>query len=38
MDKKVTISNIKVDLKAMPKLTFTLDNYNAYVKYGKNNF
>jgi len=36
MDNKVTISNINVNLKSMPKLTFSLDN-NGYVKYGKNN-
>lgn len=36
MDSKTTISNIQVNLKAMQKLTFTLDN-NGFVKYGKNN-
>lgn len=36
MDNKITISNIQVNLKAMQKLTFTLDN-NGFVKYGKNN-
>lgn len=36
MDSKNIISNIQFNLKAMPKLTFTLDN-KGFVKYGKNN-
>lgn len=36
MDNKTTISNIQFNLKAMPKLTFTVDS-KGFVKYGKNN-